>query len=131
MSILSAPVSASVASGQPAMRMHAYMRLGSTGVVRGWRVVDDGARLTEVGQGLEGDDGDARAVDDLDVRGDVVMAHERRELEQRPLLRFWVIVRLRHRYHHVRVPICAPLQPPRTIKIRKAKMEGDAPVGEV
>ena len=104
MSILSAPVSASGASGQPVMRMYAHMRLESTGVVRGWRMAAGEEGLTEVGQGLEGDDGDAGAVDDLDVRGDVVMAHERRELEQRPLLRLRVVVLWRHRYHHVRVP---------------------------
>ena len=39
-------------------------------------------RLTEVGNGLEGDDGDARAVDDLHVRRDVCAAHERSQLEQ-------------------------------------------------
>ena len=61
-------------------------------------------RLTEVGNGLEGDDGDARAVDDLHVRRDVRAAHERSQLEQRALPRL-VVERGRRRDHKVRVAV--------------------------
>ena len=38
--------------------------------------------LTKIGDCLEGDDGDASAVDDLHVRRDVCAAYERSQLEQ-------------------------------------------------
>ena len=85
-----------------------------------------GALLTEVGHGLEGDHRDARAVDDLDVRGNAIVAHQRRELEQRPLLRLRVVVLWRHRHHHVRVSAHG------LSRCQHERMNsGDAPIGEI
>ena len=58
--------------------------------------------LTELRHGLEGDDGHARTVDDLHMRRDAGGAHQRRHLEEGPLLRV-VVVQLRGVDDEVRV----------------------------